>query len=123
CRHDNGLRARNGFLQLAKKIKKKRSLRIFPPPFSTLRAARLRRLFFPSSDFQAASALRRKAPPPRPLGPAVPLPQFCGQPAMQVDRLHKFCFVFYFLGDYESAGNPTNASGGSLGAPGALRFP
>jgi cytoskeletal protein CcmA (bactofilin family) len=36
--------------------------------------------------------------------------------------LHKFCSVFYFLGDYESAGNPTNASEGSLG-PRALSSP
>src|SRR5262249_7330682 len=33
----------------------------------------------------------------------------------RLTELHKFCSLFYFLGDYESAGNPTNASEGSLG--------
>jgi cytoskeletal protein CcmA (bactofilin family) len=36
----------------------------------------------------------------------------------RLTELHKFCSVFCFLGDYESAGNPTNASEGSLGPRG-----
>ena len=39
----------------------------------------------------------------------------------RLTELHKFCSVFYFLGDYESVGNPTNASGDRL-AKGALRM-
>ena len=40
----------------------------------------------------------------------------------RLTELHKVCFVFYFLGDYESAGNPTNAFEGSLG-PRGVAFP
>jgi hypothetical protein len=41
----------------------------------------------------------------------------------RLTELHKFCSVFYFLGDYESAGNPTNASEGSLGPRGRYVSP
>jgi hypothetical protein len=40
----------------------------------------------------------------------------------RLTELHKFCSVFYFLGDYASAANPTNASEGSLG-PRGVAFP